>query len=156
MPLGARFARWIATGACAWLLVGCAVPNPAVLDGLRQMPEGTLLPPGAVVISRYAQDEEKTIEGWNGAVYGSLAGTQQTQDEVLAFYAVELGRRGWTRQRFGSQATTQTMATAWIKGHVEFNLAFWRMDRQDLPSNVNPDSYHVVFEAVLLAGPPSP
>lgn len=153
MPMGSRLARCLATGACLWLLVGCGA-NPAPLAALRAMQEGALLPPGSVAVGTYAQDEQRTIEGTNYAVFGHNVGTSESEDQVVAFYARELPRRGWTPEPYGTgPATTQTMAMNWVKGEVEFHLGFWRTGEEHLPPTASPNSFAVVFEAVLISQP---
>ena len=150
---GRRLARWIATGACVGLLVGCGT-NPAPLTALRAMAEGTLLPGGCVAVGTYASNEQQTIEGTNYAVFGHLVGTMQTQDEVISFFATELPRRGWAPQPYGTgPATTQTMAMNWVKGDVEFHLAFWRPGQKPLPPTASGGSFPVVFDALLISEP---
>lgn len=111
--LHARLGLLPASGCLAFAVAGCAQPHPTLSD-LRQVPEVSLHPPGAVLVRRGGVDSDRrNFGGANPAILTDLYATDDAPAAVVAYYRSHLGD-GWTEDRnAGVRRTEWSDADAW-------------------------------------------
>ena len=120
-----RLSRLGAVAASACLVsgtAGCGQPHPTLRE-LRQVPEVSLRPAGAVLVRRGGADSDrKNFGGTNPAVLVDLYATDDDPAAVLAFYRDHLGG-GWVEDRnAGVRRTEWTDADAWESSDYLFQI----------------------------------
>jgi hypothetical protein len=150
-------------GAAIAIAAGCTTVTPpsqvTPLD-LWSEPESQLVPPGSEVLDRREGEAGQTIEGTNTASVGLLIASQDSPDEVEAFYEAELESRGWQRptdlEAIGLRirTTTELSARSWRKGDLVFRLGI--LDMTDPFAEGPSDRYATVYRISLVDRPPKP
>jgi len=101
---------WLFTGAC---MTFSQAPE---LKDLESEPAAELRMPGVTEIGSLRKERAMTVDGPTMANAIGLFGTQASTDDVLAFYATELARLGWTHDRLAvNKSSTDIRVDGWCK-----------------------------------------
>ena len=111
-----------ASAGLVFVTAGCAQPHPTLAD-LRQVPEVSLLPAGAVLVQRGGVDSDrKNFGGVNPAILTELYATDEDPAAVFAFYRDHLGD-AWVEDRnAGVWRTEWADADAWESADYLFQV----------------------------------
>jgi hypothetical protein len=122
-------------------------------SALQRYPEYQLRYPAAVLIGEGGKDAENGPFFYSRAMAGAVLGTDDSEEQVVAFYERELAARGWQLSDRDTVGTTAELnAYAWRKGSVVFRLAFLRKnDPRNPPAG---DQYATPFDFRLSADDP--
>ncbi len=137
----------------AGVAAGCGgLPS---LDDLNRMPEATLAPEGAQLVSHNEHPRENSPTGPVAAITGNVFGVDLHSDELYAWYGRELEARGWTRDPLdtsGVRTSLETSVRVWRKGDVVCRVAVFD---KDSPHPQNPTktaaSYETIYEIALIS-----
>lgn len=119
---------------------GCASPHPTLAE-LRQVPEASLLPSGAVLVRRGGvESDQKNYGGANPAILTDLYATNDDPATVLAFYRQHLGD-AWVEDRnAGVQRTEWADADAWESTDYLFQVGIDDVDYRHRAAVVYPQA----------------
>ncbi|MGN6131085.1 MAG: hypothetical protein ACTHOK_12170 [Nocardioidaceae bacterium] len=133
-----RAAALAASAGLVFTAAGCAQPHPT-LDELRQVPEVSLLPAGAVLVRRGGVDSDrKNFGGVNPAILSDLYATDDAPAAVFAFYRDHLGD-GWVEDRnAGVMRTEWADADAWESAGYLFQVGVENADYRNRAAAVLP------------------
>jgi hypothetical protein len=138
--------------AVLMVTVGC-VKDPSNIDALRELPEATLVPRGATELTSGSLAALKTIEGSSAAQAYWIYGTDESAEEVLAFYREALAERGWsTSTRVSGMRNHEIEVEGWQRGGLLLRAGFWDLD--DWRERTQDSRDHAtVFEIRLIGDP---
>ena len=145
-------------GVLAILLAGCqgstTTIGPILKSAqLRQYPEYSLRYPGATLLGEGGVDGENGPFFYTRATAGAVMGSNDSPEQILAFYERELPARGWQLSNVDTAVSTADLdAYAWRKGSVIFRIAFLR--KNDPRNPAAGDQYATPFDFTLIADDP--
>jgi hypothetical protein len=140
----------------AVVAVGCVAGGPSV-DELREHPEAELLVPGSTVVAQREWEAAILIDGRQWPTITTVAGSEESEAKVRAFYDTELPERGWQtpsdRAALGLQVptTSDLTVTAWRKGDFVFRLAIADMTHPD--NGDRADEFETLYRVSLVHRP---
>ena len=130
-------------------LAACEAPTGYA--DLEKNPEADLLYPGSEPLSDGGHGPEDAPDGPLTAVYWQILGTDGSASEILDFYDMELGERGWEPGggSSGIPTTSELDAHAWHQGEAIFRLAIKDPDEwhRRLPGS---DRFATLYEISLI------
>jgi hypothetical protein len=130
-------------------LAGCGgLPS---LDDLNALPERSLRPDGAVLVSHNEHPAERTIDGPLPAITADVLGTDLPPAEVYAWYDDALRAAGWTRDPgdlMNVRTTTEESVQAWRRNDVVARVAI--LIKGD-PRNPPAEGYETLYELAFAA-----
>jgi len=134
------------------LLASCA-DNQEFVDraALLSDPASQLRLPAAVELAHVGAERVTTFEGPQSAFDGYILGTNADADAVLAYYAGELGRIGWTRETTTTHSTAELAAWWWCKDRMTYRLAIKDQEKAFQPEFYQGQSFKTVFDARLMS-----
>lgn len=147
------FVTALVTAAVA---VGCVSGGPSVA-ALREHPEADLLVPGSTVVARAEREGAILIDGRQSPTITTVAGSEESEAKVRAFYDTELPERGWQtpsdRAALGLQVptTSDLTVTTWRKGDFVFRLAI--ADKTHPDSGDQADEFETVYQVSFVYRP---
>jgi hypothetical protein len=110
------------------MAAGCAAPHPTLAE-LRQVPEVSLLPAGAVLVRRGGVDSDrKNFGGVNPAILTDLYATDKAPQAVIAFYRDHLGDEWIENRNAGVRWTEWAAADAWESADYLFQVGIENAD----------------------------
>ncbi len=146
----------LATIAAVTLACTSAIPpqrsatNPyAPLATLEAEDAAGLAVPDSTVIRTVGGEGFMNITGWQAAFYGHVYGTQQTIDDIYAFYDRELGRLGWKRDLKPILSSGELRGWGWCKTTLFFRLAIFDPQEYERLNITGGDRYRTVYDARL-------
>lgn len=124
-----RNLKWVAVAAgLALVTAGCTKPHPTLAD-LRQVPEVSLHPAGAVLVQRGGVDSDrKNFGGVNPAILTDLYATDDAPAAVFAFYRDHLGDAWVEDSNPGVMRTEWADAAAWESADYLFQVGIISAD----------------------------
>jgi hypothetical protein len=131
------------------VVAGCA--GLASLDDLNALPERSLRPDGAVLVSHNEHPAQATIEGPLPAITADVLGTDLTPAAVYAWYDDTLRSAGWTRDPgdlMSVRTTTEESVQVWRRGDVVARVAI--LTKGD-PRNPPAAGYETLYELAFAA-----
>ncbi len=123
-----RVGALAASAGLVFTTAGCAQPHPTLAE-LRQVPEVSLLPAGAILVQRGGvESDRKNFGGVNPAILTDLYATDDDPAGVFAFYRDHLGD-GWVEDRnAGVRRTEWAGADAWESADYLFQVGIESAD----------------------------
>jgi hypothetical protein len=117
-----------ASAGLAFMTTGCTAPHPTLAE-LRQAPEISMLPAGAVMVQRGGvESDRKNIGGVNPAILNDLYATNDDPAAVFAFYRDHLGHEWVEDPNAGVRRTEWADADAWESAHYLFQVGIVNAD----------------------------
>lgn len=117
------------------------------LADLRAEPAAAIAPPGSVELRTVAAEPFNNITGPEAGFYGHLFGTTLAAADVAAFYARELPRVGWTKDRPPIGGSVELKTWGWCKPKMFFRLAILDTRGYDRAGLTVPSEVTLVFDA---------
>jgi len=139
-------------------ILACTSANPAQptatnpyapLATLRAEAAADLATPGSSLIRTVGAEGFMNITGWQAAFYGHVYGTQQTNDDVFAFYNRELMRLGWKPDLKPILSSGELHGWGWCKPSLFFRLAIFDPQQYARVGITDGDRYRTVYDARL-------
>jgi len=136
----------------AFPLASCADTEEFVERSvLLRDPVSQLRLPAAVELAHVGAERVATFEGPQSAFDGYILGTNADADAVLAYYARELERLGWTREATTRHATTELAAWWWCKERMTYRLAIEDQKKAFQPEFYQGQTFQTVLDATLMS-----
>ena len=101
-------------------LMGCEASGR---ERLERLPEADLYYPGSETLADGGNDRTQGISGFTQAGRWVILGTDETLEEVHAFYQTELAERGW-EEGPRSRSTSEIAGYTWDHGGTQLRLSF--------------------------------
>lgn len=140
----------------AVLLLGLGVAGCgglSSLNDLNALPERSLRPDGAVVISHNEHPAESTIDGPIPAITADVLGTDLTPAAVYAWYDDALQAAGWTPDPgdlMSVRTTTEESVQVWRRDDVVARVAILiKGDPRNPPAEGHETLYELAFAATV-------
>jgi hypothetical protein len=130
-------------------VAGCG--GPPSLDDLNALPERSLRPEGAALVSHNEHPAQSTIEGPIPAITGDVLGTELPPAALYAWYDDALRAAGWTPDPgdlMAVRTTTEESVQVWRRNDVVARVAILaKHDPRNPPAGGHETLYELAFAA---------